>query len=513
MTLVLRKLSTLCRAGQTFDPRSSMIDAVARGSLATELGACLGPSLDGPPPVVRLNRVRVKFSVPARGLSPSVLAEAWARALARALHQALAGPESDGAHGLARYESRGRYQAAMLHHLATQGGGPSWQFPELAAATTSKSQTALDVLVAEPRVIVETLEQLAASGSLEIVLGMWDDLALERVVRVVAEGEGSRRDISLAELIELTHLAGVPDGLFRSWPFAGRAQAIRVWLRLSKRLPLRDVWHALRLLRRLLNATVWGSATLSDIADDPVPFPAWCAEATRELVEGAVPGTVPRGSATATTDFLASLDQLRPAVPSAARSDDRGTWVASECAGIMLLVPIVRRLGLWSLTREPEFVRFGGPRALSFLLAAAAMTLVGPWDPDDAIDPAAALFAGVTGEVDRAGMKEFFAVADVRALADGVTADSWPAALQALATELARQFALQIRGFRHASREAIAKQFLRVPGRVLVEERRLLVVLDTNPWAVALHIAGADSPIDAVEWCGGRRVEFQLEGL
>ena len=36
MTLVLRKLSTRCRARRTFDPRGSMVDAVARGLLAPD---------------------------------------------------------------------------------------------------------------------------------------------------------------------------------------------------------------------------------------------------------------------------------------------------------------------------------------------------------------------------------------------------------------------------------------------------------------------------------------------
>jgi predicted enzyme related to lactoylglutathione lyase len=39
------------------------------------------------------------------------------------------------------------------------------------------------------------------------------------------------------------------------------------------------------------------------------------------------------------------------------------------------------------------------------------------------------------------------------------------------------------------------------------------VVLDANPWAVALHVSGVDEALECVEWLGGRRVEFVLEGL
>ena len=92
-------------------------------------------------------------------------------------------------------------------------------------------------------------------------------------------------------------------------------------------------------------------------------------------------------------------------------------------------------------------------------------------------------------------------------------ADNWPEALDRAATELSRMFADRVRGFRQASRDAVVKQFLRVRGRVLLEETRVLVVLESTPWAVALHLSGMDEPLERVEWLGQRRVEFVLEGL
>jgi hypothetical protein len=177
------------------------------------------------------------------------------------------------------------------------------------------------------------------------------------------------------------------------------------------------------------------------------------------------------------------------------------------------MLSIVRRLDLWRFSRSPDFIRFGGPRALSFFLAGVGMTLLRHWELADPVDPAVGLFAGIFSEPDLAGMRQFFAEADVGAIAEFVQAETWTEALDRAATKLARSFAARVRGFRNASRDAVVKQFTRLRGRLLVEDDRLLVVLAPSPWAVALHLSGLDDPLDWVEWLGQRRVEFVLEGL
>jgi hypothetical protein len=248
----------------------------------------------------------------------------------------------------------------------------------------------------------------------------------------------------------------------------------------------------------------------TSLLTDAVPFPEWCetivrAAATRRSI-------VSRQDSGQFSGLDAVLADLRLLVPSAVTPGQAGRWVRSECCGVLLLLSTVRRMGLWRLAMEPEFVKFGGPRAFSFLLLAAGIKLLGEWDPEGQIDPAVELFSGIFSEVDRAGLKQFFA-AETPVVADLIHGGSWPEALENLAMDLSREFAQRVRGFRQASRETVVKQFLRVRGRVLVEEQRLLVSLDSNPWAVALHISGADESLEGVEWLGGRRVEFVLEGL
>jgi hypothetical protein len=541
MTLTIHKLSTRCRSPKGFERPGALVDDVARGPLASELGAYLGPSLDRLPAVTRLKDLRVRLKIPARNLNAMALSSAWARAFTLALHRALAYPPGDGTVSSRRYESDAAYTAAMLHHIATKGLAPSWEFPELEACRGSTpAEAALGILLKDPKLIPEITAQLDRRGWLEPLLALWDELSLERVIQTVAGGELRPPGLSLEHLIELGQAAAAAGGLRREWAFAGRRQTIRLWVRLHPRFPLRGVWHGLRLLRRFLELPSLLILRDPSLLADAIPFPPWC-EAI--VSAGAIPpadspsfatpapsGLLASASVSAPaassisagragTSLLSVLEGLRPLLPSAAISistSPAGTsvkWIVSSCAGVLLMLSTVQRLNLWRFVRNPEFVRFGGPRALSFLLAGAGMNLLNRWSFTDPVEPAVALLAGMFSEPDLVGMRQFFSEADVSSVAEFVQAENWTEALDRAATELSHSFASRVRGFRNASREAVVKQFIRIHGRVLVEESRLLVVLDPTPWAVALHLSGMDEPIEGVEWLGWRRVEFVLEGL
>jgi hypothetical protein len=513
MTLTIRKLSTLCRSPKGFERAGALVDEVARGPLPSELSGHLGPSLDRLPAVVRLRNLQVQFNIASRRLNKVVLAEEWAKAFSRALHRALAYPENEGACALRRYASQAAYKAAMLHHLAINGLAASWQFPELEVwRSSSAAEAALGLLLDEPDFVIETIAQLASTGWLEPLLLMWDEPSVERVIQAIGKAEMSSPDLSLADFLELGHAAAASGGLQTQWSIASGRQAVRLWWRLSRRFPVRGVWHGLRLLKHLLETSSPRQKSTSALLSDPIPFPRWCEAILSEvLIRG--DATSPPAEKGTVSELDSMLARLRPLVPSAASAGETGTWISSECAGVLLLVSTVRRMGLWRLAREPEFARFGGRRAFCFLLAAIGMTLLGEWKAGDPIEPAIALFAGIFSDEDRVGMKQFFAEADVQALVDFACGATWSEALETAAKHLIRAFAERIRGFRQASRSAAVKQFVRIRGRVLIEDERLLVVLEPNPCAVAVHISGADEPLENVEWLGERRVEFVLEGL
>ena len=539
MSLTIQKLRVHCRSPRGVDRVGALVNDLARGSLNSELAAYLGPSLDRLPPVIRLKGLRVQVKMPARNLNAKTLAGAWSRAFALSLHRALAHAHSDGALNARLYETAAAYKSAMLHHLATKGSASCWEFPELEQRPgSSPGQIALGFLLEEPQLIGEVTAQLDRRGQLESVLVLWDELSLERIMLATAGAERNGA-LLLKDLVDLGLAAASAGGLRSEWAFAGRRQAIRLWARLHPRFPLQALWHGLRLLQNFLEIPMLLMLRDPALLGDPGSFPSWC-EAI--VAAGAVANptlivsddrlnsrdasSVSPSSASgighagaASRNLLSVLEALRPLVPSAASRMPAGgpgmvlKWIPSDHAGLLLMVSVVQRLDLWRLIRKPEFIRFGGPRALSFLLAGAGMALLGAPVTADYIDPLAALFAGMFAEPDLACMRQFFSVTDAGALTEFVQAKTWAQALDLLAVEISRVFAGRVRGFRQASREAVRKQFIRVPGRVLVEPSRVLVVLEHSPWHVALHLSGVDEPLRSVEWLGRRRLEFVLEGL
>lgn len=555
MTVSIRKLTTRCRSPRGFQQPDTLLEDVTRKRLAGELGDQLGPSLDRLPGVVRVKQLRVRVKIPASSLSAAALASAWGRAITLALHQAVASPSGDGAISSRRYASAVAYKAAMLQHIANKGLAPCWEFPELEGwRGASPAEAALNELLAEPKLIPEIIAHLNDSGGLEPLLAKWDELSLERLMQAVARDDAGGRGLSLENLIELGHSAASPGGLRRGWGFAGRRQAIRLWLRVSSRFAVRDVWHGLRLLQRCLEVPALLLLRDPDLLADTIPFPSWC----EAIVRGDALPSVASDAGLNSTDLLSAdsaflrgqlsvssgrhhparsaassappgarirstlpsiLETLRTHVPSAANiAVSKGSpistrWIVSDCAGLLLMLSVVQRLDLWRFTREPEFARFGGPRALSFLLTGIGMNLLRKWQPADPVDPIVSLFAGMFPDPDFAGMRQFFHEASVTSIAEWITVESWADALDRAAAEFALSFASRVRGFRQSSRDAVVNQFLRIWGRVLIEDTRVLVVLDTSPWTVALRLSGMDEPLRRIEWLDERRVEFVMEGL
>jgi hypothetical protein len=48
---------------------------------------------------------------------------------------------------------------------------------------------------------------------------------------------------------------------------------------------------------------------------------------------------------------------------------------------------------------------------------------------------------------------------------------------------------------------------------MVIDDERIHVTLQPNPFHVALHLSGVDEPVDSVTWLDNRRLQFQLEGL
>ena len=526
MTLRIGKLATRCLASRGQGGVGELVDAVARETLPRELSERLGPSLDRQPAVVRLRRLDVKLHMSVAELKRGNFAGAWANAVARALHEALARPDGEG-EKVRRFESRASYVAAMIVH-ASRGPpeGRSWQFPELdAKAGRHPAIVVLDLLLESGSALGDVLEELRREGKLMAVLALLDEVGMERLVRAVAEVEDGYGALASAQLVAVASALAAMRTPPSIGEAASRRQAIELWLRLGREMPLRGIWYGTRLLLRFLEEPAllaWrfahqpsgdapttlpprGAAALPPaLADIMSRFPDWCEQIRRQLQRGH-PMNPGLGSA------ASALEALREMTPSAAPSS-RGTgalWLRIDCAGLLLLYPIIRRLGWARLHKDPAV----GARVFQALLAGAGMRLLRPWQPGEEVGPAAGLLAGLLEEPARLGIAQVLDATPVNALNLFPQAADWPAALDTAADALALGLAARIRGFRTAGRELIVRHFLRVPGRVLIEENELRVVLEPSPWSVALHISGADDSLDGVEWLRRRRVVYVLEGL
>ena len=517
MTLRIGKLATRCLAARGQEGAGALVDAVAREALPRELLERLGPSLDRQPAVVRLKLLNVAVRIDLAELKRGGLAGAWAKAFARALHEALARPDGEGER-LRHFESPASYLAAMIAY-ASRGPpeGRPWQFPELEArAGRHPAIVVLDLLLESGPLLGEVLEELRRAGNLVMALALLDEVGLEQLLRTVAEAEGGDFALTAAQLIAVASALvamRTPPGIGEA---ASRRQAIELWLKFRREMPLRGIWYGTRLLLRFLEEPAllarWGRSARrpqsQSAGADALPpalagimsrFPDWCEQLRRQLELGL------------TERAAAALEELRQITPSAAplRRASEVLWLRSDCAGMLLLYPIIGRLGWVRLYRDPGF----GPRVFQALIAGAAMRLLYPWQPDDRVELAAGLLAGLIEEPDRLGIAHIFASTPVAALDLFPDAADWPAALDAAADALALGLATRIRGFRNAGRESIVRHFLRVPGRILIEEKELRVVLDPSPWSVVLHVSGADDALPDIEWLGRRRVTYVLEGL
>jgi hypothetical protein len=494
MTLRAARLTTHCVLPRGQEQAAPLIEETARRILPRTLAARLGPSLDRESEVLRLKMLNVMLRIDLDTLQRGVFADRWADVLARSLHEALARPAGDGFF-LYRYERREDYLAAMIAAVLAGQSAADWRFPELPATPgRPRAILLLDIFLGAGRHLPGLLETLLHTRQLNTALGLLDEVGLDRLLRAVTEVEESPAPMSIVMFTEIAVLLsalGVPP---QTEPAASRRQAISIWLAIHRRPSPRAVWHSLQMLRRVLREPAFLDPQQSET---PLAgMPDWCSDLRHQLARE-------RSAALAV-----ALEQLRAVTPGAVPPGARETWIASDAAGLMLLCAPIRRL------RWPQRLRDHGhaPRVLQALLAGAAMRLVRQaWMPGDPLDPAAALLAGIMGESDPHGL----AVSMQGAPPDGLelTASNWNAFLDLAAEALARSLAHSIRGFQTATRDSIARHFLRRRGRILLGDKALRVDLEPNPWWVAVHVSGADDALPPLGWLSDRSVAFVLEGL
>jgi hypothetical protein len=504
--LLIDRFITECRAPQGRTEVYPLIDSLAREEFAHELAARLGPSLSTQRGVVRIERLRVRIVVRGRTLDRGRLIDAWTRAVCRQLFTALAYPHGGGQFAVHRAPSAAHFRAEFIRDLLSGTAQGRWYYRDRAAALKlSRADGVLTALREAPGELAETLEALGRLGALEPAVAILDDIACEEIFRAIAASGAVPLDLPWAEA-----LASIPRVLACHPPSRGlrldsRAQALRMFA-LARAMDVRlgpRAWFTVLTALELLaeNGELWTASArpLEQIcgcrlAPDVVAF-------LRFLREGAA-GTVGAAHSPHSQLVLTALSAagLRAPEPVFSQSEPE-PWREFGGASLLLLTgPLIQ------LAWAAEW-RGVARQACLYALGCAIRGAFDPAVPD--LDRDAALFAGIFGEPSLSGLRGIFAA--TAPPVDG--AADWPSAMDSLAARLIAWWTARLPGFRKAARAAIVNQFLIAPGRVRVEERRVVVALFPQPVFTALRIGSLDGAVESVPWFDGRSLEFRIEGL
>ncbi|HEX3151495.1 MAG TPA: hypothetical protein VHR66_25685 [Gemmataceae bacterium] len=538
MSVIIDKLATRCRVSRRRASVARIVDEAARQRLAIELTQFVGPALSRQPRVVRIRRLSVKLVLTAEEVGTDALVAAWVRALAKSLFEALAHTGESGADRVVRAGTIAEFHAAFLRDLLAGNAGGRWEYAELDdLLDLPATEAALSLLLERPLEIAATLAVLDDFAMLERLLIRFDDLAIERLFAAIS-GVISRDALairlSLDDLLWCARQTLAAPAL-SGFTIDARRQALRIFVRTrgaEDRSP-REIFQALLSLTCLLECP---EILHASPADEFASAHAIERRTGRRLPPAVATMLVDlhrhfkknwHNPSSQATELLAALDQLRPLVPTAALVvlSRQSPWLEVESAGLLLLARIVERLGWNDLCRDALPKSWGGPRFFQNLLAGIGSTVLEHFKLDaTTLDLAVIIFAGMEREPSMSGLRHWFDSIDARQRwhllellelefeADSA-ATTWAATLDALTAKLTVEFAKLVPGFRQASRPAIVRQFIRMPGRVQVDEHKVSVQIAPTPFHVALHVSGLDDPLPAVSWMGGRRLEFKLLGL
>ncbi len=487
--LRIARFEMKCRAPAGREDVYALASSVAREQLATELSAFLGPSLSRQPGFVRIRLLRVRLVVRSSAVDRGQLLDGWVRAITRQLFTALAYPAGGGQFEIQRSPSGAHFRAEFIAALLAGTAPGNWAYRQYARILAlPRAEAVMAVLREDPAELLDLLDALEAVGSFEAALALPGEAELEELFRAIATQPGIPGGFAPADFADIARILERHPPI-RGLSLEGRAQALRLFV-LARRegvLPGPRAWHAALAALRMLseNAALWWASplTVEQICGRPLPA------AVAELLE------LLRAAPSARPHVLAALAAAGLPRPASAASAASEPWRELDRASLLLLAGAVLRLD-WHREWQSD------PRGFQCFLYGVAAAVRGSFNAAVPFaDPDAALFAGIFGEPSLEALRRFFA------------ADSRAARIPESADALLAWFTARVPGFRRAAPEAIVRQFLSSPGRVRVEEQRVLVHLAANPVFLAVHIASLDEPLERVPWFDNRKLEFRIEGL
>jgi hypothetical protein len=528
MGLRIARFATTCHVPPSHGPKAGLVDHLARGRFAKDLGAHLGPSLARQSAIVRIRKLSLRVVIPGPEMNEESLSRAWTQAFGKALFTALQYPSGAAPIELFRADSLADYLAGAIRDLLQGAARSQWYYAEFAEIfERSDPQAALTLLCKWPRHTLPTLIELARTGALESLFARLDDLAFETIFQSLATPEDAEASLSAADLIFAVRCVqrdlSAKLSTLRSRQYALRL-FVHSWRAGDRQLRARSLHYALSALWLLVTArrppgdSVPDSlqSLFADLGENAKRLSAPILELLASLAnEMRLRPQSPR-----LTDLYQRIAELRiqfkvPFEPAIAPA----RTLASDWCGLFFLAPILNRLGWIHAWRRTSYFREGG---VSSLLAGIALSIAGKFDSEAPnTDPGIALFAGDLEDLNPERLRSLLnqypqpARDDVlkAALPTAEAAATWDAVFDRLADVLIAEFAGTLRGFRQAVRASIVRTFLQRGGAIRIDGRCIVVVPDPSPYHVVLRIAGLDRPVESVSWLGGRRLEFEVGDL
>jgi hypothetical protein len=269
MSLRIHQLNTVCHVPRQRQEDAGLVDRLARGRFARDLGDHLGPSLGRQPAIVRIRRLAFRVIIPAHELNEDTLSLRWRQEFGKALFTALAYPTGARPDQVFRAESVAGFIASAIRELLDGTAQTKWQFAEFESFFRSgNTQAALGLICEWPQHTMSVLLELAELGILDRLLVRFDDLAIERLFAVLARSADSETEpLTVADLIATARLvlAYPPD---KTVALPSRANALTLFVKAHRQGQTlqspRVLFHALLALAVLLNEEVFWPGAPSD---------------------------------------------------------------------------------------------------------------------------------------------------------------------------------------------------------------------------------------------------------
>jgi len=493
------------------------------------------------PAVVRIKALTLKIQIPSSKLNEETLATMWAKEFTRALSLALTKGwvERDE---VVHVQTRTEWLARFISDLVSGSAQSRWEYEEFAdALKLGTVDVVLTALQREPKEIVPVLQLLQSQRRLDRLLTLFGDFAYEQLFAIIARTQTTKDlELTIQDLLNVGELAKSVSPV--AGVLATRRRALLIFLELAKSNEAastsywspRRVFYALIALDTLINVTqslppeMWENQLtpqfLTRIGRSLNPTILTLLEQVRLLA----PESDQNIRKHRLAPLLHLLQNLANDVITRTDVQKQSYWVSGDCAGFLLLAGLIDRFRWPQHILESELGRTWRNRAVACFLAGLAQRLLGKEPDDKDLDPGVAVFAGwlkpasadvhivqtILSSTSDEGRADLIRALDVSTGNDTSRASTdWTTTFDYLGNQIIREFASRVRGFRKASPAFVVNTFLKQAGRICIDDKRILVILEPNPFHVALHISSIDEPVESVSWLEQRRLEFQLEGL